>query len=447
MSAAVAEMDGWVKSVLGFDVAAARGGGTGEGKVAKPTGETGEKIASPEGETDEKGGVFAFAKRKVYDLTGLMAPSPKELSADVNDTLKELDDKIEAIEKLGFDVKRLKADRTDAANAGKKAESLTGDDRVKTTDKVVKRIEDLTKHAESLLKSAKSIMGASKDAPTDDQKSKIYQKALEDRYGLEITNPGNMPNTHLDKVFDMFATVPADDAKQDKLKKLEYYSGKGSGSYNKSSLTVKMGDFGNAKGTEKYEIDGEEIQANSFDATTLHEIGHAVDNKHGFMASNGSKSGCGAWKTESVDSITDVYLAEAKKIPGLTKDVDQAALKKAVKAALDNGDTGKPDEITQPDWEKIVDFLTAKCLPIRADKKPWWEDSKVVIGGRVYQQSYADGRWCSFEHAAIAKTKVNQYQWRAPGEWFAEVYAISWLTKKKPPSGVDASVLEFMWNG
>ena len=88
MSAAVAEMDGWVKSVLGFDVSAARGGGTGEGKVAKQAGETGEKIASPEGETDEKGGIFAFAKRKVYDLTGLMAPSPKELSADVNDALK-----------------------------------------------------------------------------------------------------------------------------------------------------------------------------------------------------------------------------------------------------------------------------------------------------------------------------------------------------------------------
>ena len=36
--------------------------------------------------------------------------------------------------------------------------------------------------------------------------------------------------------------------------------------------------------------------------------------------------------------------------------------------------------------------------------------------------------------AARAPTKVNNYQWRAPGEWFAEVYAISWLSKKKPPA-------------
>jgi hypothetical protein len=233
------------------------------------------------------------------------------------------------------------------------------------------------------------------------------------------------------------------------MKELRYIKDdkwKGSGAYNKVELAVKMGDFGDASGMENYEIDGEVLPANSFDVTTLHEIGHAVDFKHGIMTSNGKKAGCGAWESESVDSIATVYLGELKKTAGLSDKAKDEDLTKAIKAALASGTTAKPDEIEQPDWEKVVDFLTTKCLPIRAASSPWFARSQVVVGGRVYQEAYG-GQWWSYDNGARATTRVNNYQWRAPGEWFAEVYAISWLKKKKPPTGVDATVAEYMWNG
>lgn len=45
----------------------------------------------------------------------------------------------------------------------------------------------------------------------------------------------------------------------------------------------------------------------------------------------------------------------------------------------------------------------------------------VLNDGRVYQEAYA-GRWVSYL-ADARKKGVRGYQFRAPGEWFAEVYA------------------------
>ncbi|MBV8914712.1 MAG: hypothetical protein JOZ05_16930, partial [Acetobacteraceae bacterium] len=300
--------------------------------------------------------------------------------------------------------------------------------------------------AQALSKSAKDVMGASKDNPNADQKNRIYKKALEDQYGIQVTIPPGMTNTHLDRTFDMFGSVPQGDAKQDKLKKLTYVKDgmAGSGSYNRTTFEIKMGDFGDASGEENYQVDGTVLPANSFDVTTLHEIGHAVDNKNSFMKNNGSKPGCGGWEAQDVDKVTAAYLPECKSTARPSDKVTDDMLKQVIKAALSAGTTAKPDEIGNEDWTKIVDFLTKKCLPIRAASKPWFKSSQVVVGGKVYQEAYSN-QWWSYDAGARGTTKVNSYQWRAPGEWFAEVYAISWLKKTKPPSGVDASAAAFMW--
>ena len=430
----------WVRTVLGFDVEAAMAKGTQVGATQDGS----EQGKDPNGELDEKHGLFEFAKRKAQAAVVELLPPPtdKELAA----ALKALDDQISAVETLGFDVKRLKVDRNDCASASDKAEKLTDDTRAKALKSAKKRIEDLTKHAASLAASAKSVMGKSKDAPTAVQKSKIYQKALEDHYGIKIENKDNMDNTHLDRVFDMFGTVPVDDADQDKLSTLKYdKASKGGGAYSRTELYVKMGDFGDATGQENYEIDGEVMPVNSFDVTTLHEIGHAVDNKHGFMTSNRSKTGCGGWKSETVDTIAAEFLKDLKATAALSDKAADPDLLAAIKTALSAGTTAKPAKIEQPDWEKVADFLTNKVLKCRAANQPWYRGAPVV-GGRVYQEAYG-GQWWSYDDAAKAATKVNGYQWRAPGEWFAEVYAITWMKKKKPPAGVDSAAAIFMWNG
>jgi hypothetical protein len=443
MPNATTEQINWLKTVLGLDLAATRG--------EQHEGEDEAKGPETLDEDQVKGGLFEFFKQKVGETVGTRPPLPKD--KDLAAALEALDDKIEAVGKLGLDTKQLEADRWDSAWAGDKAEKLTDKaEHDKALTRVKDRLADLLKHATALADSAKSVMGTSKDNPTSDQKSAIYKKALEDHYGITIENPDNMANTHLDRVFDMFGTVPVGDAKQDKLKILRYMKDRpgdkwsGSGAYNKTELAVKMGDFGDASGMENYEIDGEVLPANSFDVTTLHEIGHAVDFNHSIMSNNGAKAACGGWQSETVDSIAAVYLTELKKTPGLSTTVDEGALSTAIKAALSAGTTAKPDPIVQADWEKVVAFLTTKCLPIRSANSPWFKSTQVIVGDRVYQQAYST-TWVSYLHGARASTKVNNYQWRAPGEWFAEVYAISWLKKKKPPTGVDSAVADYMWKG
>ena len=51
----------------------------------------------------------------------------------------------------------------------------------------------------------------------------------------------------------------------------------------------------------------------------------------------------------------------------------------------------------------------------------------ITIGKRIYHEAYAR-QWVSYLAAARAKG-LTGYQFRAPGEWFAELYA-GWKTKK-----------------
>ena len=441
MSSTTTEQNNWVKRVLGFDSEALLAGQD-QGKEHDPSGAHQSEAL---GQEQAKGGFFDFIKQKVGETVGTRPPLPTD--KDLAKALEDLDEQIEAVKALGFDTKRLEEDRWDCAWSGDKAEKLEGDARTQALTRVKTRVANVMSHAKSLADSSKSVMGDSKDPPTKEQKSAIYQKAIEDHYGIKIENTAGT-NMHLDRVFDMFGTVPLADANQDKLKKLLYLPtiSAGGGAYNTVQLAIKMGDFGDASRSEGYEIDGKVLDANSFDVTTLHEIGHAVDNKHGIMtnSSNYSKAGCGGWGSESVVKITTVFLEEMKKTAGLSKGVDEGALTTAISTALSAGTTAKPDAIAQPDWEKALKFLTEKCLAIRAANSPWFKN-QVIVGGRVYQDS-GGGEWWSYSSAARESTKVNRYQWRSPFEWFAEIYAITWLKKMKPPAGVDQAAAQYMWN-
>ena len=54
----------------------------------------------------------------------------------------------------------------------------------------------------------------------------------------------------------------------------------------------------------------------------------------------------------------------------------------------------------------------------------------ITIGARIYHEAYAR-HWVSYLAAARSKG-LTGYQFRAPGEWFAELYA-GWKTKKLGP--------------
>ncbi len=428
--------------------------------------------AATAGEAEAKGGRGKAGSGSPADATKAAAGAPPKAAApaqpaapvsaplpgdpDIETPMQALRDETAALKKLGFDTTRMAADRADLATTTIAARKLADvDGRKKALEQLKKRAEEELEHAQALSKSLKSVMGASKGKPSAAQKSAIYKQAIEDLYALKITVPAGMSNTHFDRVFDMFGTVPKGDVKQDKLKKLTYSTAEddqGSGAYAKDEAEIEMGDFGGAAGKEDYEIDGKKIPANSFDVTTLHEIGHSVDAQNGIMSKNQGSTGCGGWQPETMQSVATVFLAEIKKMT-LDHAITDDMLKEAVSKALSDGGTGKPASVSEADWrkhaadwKKVVEFLTHKCLPIRRSRKPWFEPQPVVIGDRVYQEAYKD-KWWSYAAKERATTKVNDYQWRAPGEWFAEVYAISWLSKKKPPSGVHAVIAGYCWKG
>ncbi len=54
----------------------------------------------------------------------------------------------------------------------------------------------------------------------------------------------------------------------------------------------------------------------------------------------------------------------------------------------------------------------------------WWSQAQtdeITIDGRVYQQAYS-ATWVSYL-ASERRKGITGYQWRAPGEWFAELGA------------------------
>ena len=360
--------------------------------------------------------------------------------------LKALTDEVAALKKRGFDTTQMEADGADFASSGLKAEKITDTGaRAKALKGLVQRVDDEIVHAKALAKALKDAVGDEKN-PNESQKSEIYKKALEECYGLKIEVPKGMKNTHFDRMFDMFGSVPKSDTKQDKLKKLKYVKTNTGGVYYSDDYSIEMGNFGKAKGEENYEIDGKILPANSFNVTALHEIGHSVDEKHSIMNTHQGKPGCGAWNTETVATVTTAYLGELKKTVKVSDKVTDNMLKAAIQTALSAGTTTQPTGIAHEDWQLIVRFLLTKCIPMRDKSEPYFKDTPVIIGDRVYTEA-SPNEWWSYGSGARASTKVNLYQWRSPAEWFAEVYAITWLKKKAPPSGVDSAVAEYMWKG
>jgi hypothetical protein len=158
-------------------------------------------------------------------------------------------------------------------------------------------------------------------------------------------------------------------------------------------------------------------------------------------------AGCGGWKRETTDSVATVFVTEVTKIAGLSKTLKAEELKKAVTTAVKDGATDKPVGIEQDDWDKIEPWLKDNALQAREAAQPFFSATPIVVGARAYTCSVDKSQeWYSYPLTERTANGVNLYQWRSPAEWFAEIYAISWLAKK-PPKGVAADIAARMWGG
>jgi len=174
-----------------------------------------------------------------------------------------------------------------------------------------------------------------------------------------------------------------------------------------------------------------------FRRVVTHETGHAVDKVLGWTTGlEPAKPERGGWNsypfnriTCADDMITDAGAGLSKQLkPAERADVDTEMAK-----AMDGRTAvqGLKDAVRGLAWfpglaaDKRKDVLadpSFDAIEVGLDM-PYFRrpDGGEHLGSHVYQQSYKP-IWVRYEHQARAR-KVSDYQFRSPGEWFAEAYA------------------------
>jgi hypothetical protein len=153
--------------------------------------------------------------------------------------------------------------------------------------------------------------------------------------------------------------------------------------------------------------------------STLHEVAHGVDDQKKAMDKGGGNDKAG-WQTNTLEQV-------AAKVATVLKHYDEITVKWLLKAH-------SPDKISKPPKASKDDQKNALewCKAIRVDNSLWMkaaESAKRAIDNRVYHEAYP-GVWVSYNLAA-RKQGITGYQFRAPGEWFAELYAAYYSGKLK----------------
>lgn len=285
------------------------------------------------------------------------------------------------------------------------------------------------------------------------------------RFNLKVTKTSDSTGVAWDKVglqrcWDVLQMLPAAHVENNAdLKSLTRYRSTsiegwasdggeaaiGYGPKNHLNTDVEVGDFTDAQDP----LRGKNI----FDATVRHEIGHRVDDGVGGPNYTKSDDG-GGWETwdGSAGMAQRLVTASGGKISAWP----DAGEKTAIIACLQHMiDARKPNEINTR--LAALPFLShaatdaaqkAKLDDIKGDdavsalrvafshQGPWdLPTGGVKLGNRIYQESYDWPQWVSYKQDARAK-KFSRYQFRAPGEWFAEAYA----TYYQPP-GVKGALM------
>jgi hypothetical protein len=279
---------------------------------------------------------------------------------------------------------------------------------------------------------------------TEEQEA-LCMAAIEARFGIAVEVATAFHTKKLANTYDLLRAVPrshTNPAVNTKLKKIEFHLDppREHNYYLPTKISLNTADEGT--GTQRFAwkegVADKTASLDSFSVTTLHEVGHSVDDKEGFM--DGKTGGVGApgpvdfggWSRETVDSVADAWgnaggFYAFDGVQGAKK----ADLKALLKARLQGSPVKKPTKSNDPlgslkdAWDQVVAHKAyAVCDALQEGKSPW--NRPEPVGGRVYHEAYG-GHWYSYDEGARAATGVSSYQWRAPGEWFAECYAMHYL--------------------
>lgn len=175
---------------------------------------------------------------------------------------------------------------------------------------------------------------------------------------------------------------------------------------------------------------------NRFDKVVRHEVGHAVDEENGHSdAYCVGNEGGGDWASLDRSGVAEALVNASG---GDISAWPDAAQKTAIIACLQGVvDQRKPGELdaridalaglsaedkTNVKVNKAVRALKG-CFAM-SGHNPWYkypDTGGIALGERIFQEAYP-GDWWSYKQSTRSR-KVSTYQYRAPGEWFAEAYA------------------------
>ena len=296
----------------------------------------------------------------------------------------------------------------------------------------------------------------------EDKPQSFVKEAMKARYGFEVKqfkkkNPDrlsdlsdleavadSLPDKSLKALYGMLGEVPIAHIKGKVSELVRFTEEKGGAAYGSTEKKVYMycGRSDDPKATQQqFGVEGDVLPpgevvdeacepANKdpvpyFKFAAWHEVGHAEDDAGDHMT---RLKGIAGWTCPNVEEVARVAAAHLKYDEGYVL----AMLRdKASKPPTDK--PAKPDDMSQADWDDARVRAEEWCRAVREDTKIWNHGSRSkerAINGRVYHEAYADD-WVSYDFSARAQG-ITGYQFRAPGEWFAELYAAYYAKKLKP---------------
>ncbi|MFN0184638.1 MAG: hypothetical protein ACKVQR_12560 [Aquabacterium sp.] len=167
-----------------------------------------------------------------------------------------------------------------------------------------------------------------------------------------------------------------------------------------------------------------------FDFNMLHELAHSIDDAKGYMAQHMGASDHGGWIDHGadIDAVAKVVGKHFK----FTGDPRQHAY--IVDVILGNSPVYPEAPKGQEEaWANaMVDIMG---WAQKASAANVWDNQAAcnaitLEDGRIYYQGYPNA-WFSYD-ASARKRGITSYQFRAPGEWFSELYAAYKMEKLKP---------------
>ena len=267
-------------------------------------------------------------------------------------------------------------------------------------------------------------------------------EALSARYGVTVS-ANNNARINLKGTYEALEMVPPGHVDHEKIKQVIFTGSQEKGAaYGASKITI---DDLTDKDFYTYQVGGKPLQVNGFNVCMLHEIGHAVDDKHRVMAGVMEAAGAGSWKSEKHD---DVRAAIVTALLGEMKNPSQAVqdfARRMIGEAMENKETAKPKDVTigRSEWKTLEKYAT-KTRSMTNAAEPWFSSDAAAraIGGRVYTQN--NSSWYSYSLSERQANGVRNYQWRSPDEWFADLYGVAWLTNKPLGKGAPDGVARWL---